>query len=113
VACPGFAVACRRERGVPVHYSGAKGKRAFLFSEQFALHGGSSTVIGTRDHVTELHACHTLPTVRTIGNFTNMYFIEYNLLTAAAVLSILPMQLIFITLQRWVVQAVVMRGLNG
>jgi hypothetical protein len=30
------------------------------------------------------------PTVRTIGNFTNMYFIEYNLLTAAAVTSILP-----------------------
>jgi ABC-type glycerol-3-phosphate transport system permease component len=46
-------------------------------------------------------------------SFTNMYFIEYNLLTAAAVISILPILLIFITLQRWVVQAVVMSGLKG
>src|SRR5512143_107227 len=46
-------------------------------------------------------------------SFTNMYFIEYNLLTAAAVLSILPILIIFLTLQRWVVQAVVMSGLKG
>jgi ABC-type glycerol-3-phosphate transport system permease component len=46
-------------------------------------------------------------------SFTNMYFIEYNLLTAAAVLSILPILIIFVTLQRWVVQAVVMSGLKG
>jgi len=46
-------------------------------------------------------------------NFTNMYFIEYNLLTAAAVLSILPILVIFVVLQRWVVQAVVMSGLKG
>jgi multiple sugar transport system permease protein len=45
--------------------------------------------------------------------FSNMYFIEYNLLTAAAVLSILPILFIFLTLQRWVVQAVVMSGLKG
>jgi ABC-type glycerol-3-phosphate transport system permease component len=45
-------------------------------------------------------------------SFTNMYFIEYNLLTAAAVISVLPILLIFITLQRWVVQAVVMSGLK-
>ena len=53
--------------------------------------------------------------VVTIGlmSFTNMYFIEYNLLTAAAVLSILPILAIFIVLQRWVVQAVVMSGLKG
>ena len=53
--------------------------------------------------------------VVTLGltNFTNMYFIEYNLLTAAAVISILPILLIFVTLQRWVVQAVVMSGLKG
>ena len=53
--------------------------------------------------------------VVTIGlvSFTNMYFIEYNLLTAAAVISILPILLIFVTLQRWVVQAVVMSGLKG
>jgi multiple sugar transport system permease protein len=57
------------------------------------------------------------PTMRvvTMGlmSFTNMYFIEYNLLTAAAVISILPILLIFLTLQRWVVQAVVMSGLKG
>jgi ABC-type glycerol-3-phosphate transport system permease component len=57
------------------------------------------------------------PTMKvvTLGlvGFTNMYFIEYNLLTAAAVISILPILLIFLTLQRWVVQAVVMSGLKG
>jgi len=57
------------------------------------------------------------PTMRvvTLGltGFTNMYFVEYNLLTAAAVISILPILLIFLTLQRWVVQAVVMSGLKG
>jgi len=46
-------------------------------------------------------------------SFTNMYFIEYNLLTAAAVISVLPILVIFITLQRWVVQGVVMSGLKG
>ncbi len=53
--------------------------------------------------------------VATMGlmSFTNMYFIEYNLLTAAAVISIVPILLIFITLQRWVVQGVVMSGLKG
>jgi ABC-type glycerol-3-phosphate transport system permease component len=53
--------------------------------------------------------------VVTIGlmSFTNMYYIEYNLLTAAAVLSIVPILLIFVFLQRWVVQAVVMSGLKG
>ena len=53
--------------------------------------------------------------VVTIGltSFTNMYFIEYNLLTAAAVVSILPILVIFVVLQRWVVQAVVMSGLKG
>jgi multiple sugar transport system permease protein len=46
-------------------------------------------------------------------SFTNMYYIEYNLLTAAAVISILPILLIFLFLQRGVVQAVVMSGLKG
>ena len=46
-------------------------------------------------------------------SFTNMYFIEYNLLTAAAVISVLPILVIFLTLQKWVVQAVVMSGLKG
>ncbi|MFO1312510.1 MAG: carbohydrate ABC transporter permease [Burkholderiales bacterium] len=53
--------------------------------------------------------------VVTIGlmSFTNMYYIDYNLLTAAAIVSILPILLIFVTLQRWVVQAVVMSGMKG
>jgi len=42
-----------------------------------------------------------------------MYFIEYNLPTASSVFSILPILVIFVTLQRWVVQAVVMSGLKG
>lgn len=53
--------------------------------------------------------------VVTIGlmSFTNMYYIDYNLLTAAAIVSILPIVVIFVTLQRWVVQAVVMSGMKG
>ncbi len=46
-------------------------------------------------------------------SFTNIYFIEYNLVTAAAVLSILPILAIFLVFQKWVVQAVVMSGLKG
>jgi ABC-type glycerol-3-phosphate transport system permease component len=57
------------------------------------------------------------PTMRvvTMGlmSFTNMYFIEYHLATAAAVLSILPILVIFLTLQRWIVRGVVMSGLKG
>jgi multiple sugar transport system permease protein len=53
--------------------------------------------------------------VVTLGlvGFTNMYFIEYNLVTAAAVLSVLPILTIFLVCQRWVVRAVVMTGLKG
>jgi multiple sugar transport system permease protein len=46
-------------------------------------------------------------------SFSNIYFIEYNLLTAAAVLSIIPILVIFLTLQRWIVRAVVLSGLKG
>ena len=46
-------------------------------------------------------------------SFTNIYFIENNLVTAAAMLSILPILVIFLVLQKWVVQAVVMSGLKG
>jgi ABC-type glycerol-3-phosphate transport system permease component len=57
------------------------------------------------------------PTMKvvTLGlvSFTNMYFIEYNLVTAAAVLSVLPILAIFLVCQRWVVRAVVMSGLKG
>jgi len=53
--------------------------------------------------------------VVTLGlvSFTNMYFIEYNLVTAAAVVSILPILAIFLFCQRWIVRAVVMSGLKG
>lgn len=53
--------------------------------------------------------------VVTLGllSFTNMYFIEYNLVTAAAVVSILPILVVFLACQRWVVRAVVMSGLKG
>jgi multiple sugar transport system permease protein len=57
------------------------------------------------------------PTMKvvTLGlvSFTNMYFIEYNLVTAAAVLSILPILAVFLVCQKWVVRAVVMSGLKG
>jgi ABC-type glycerol-3-phosphate transport system permease component len=57
------------------------------------------------------------PTMKvvTLGllSFTNMYFIEYNLVTAAAVLSILPILIVFLACQRWVVRGVVMSGLKG
>lgn len=48
-----------------------------------------------------------------IMSFVNMHFIEYHLQTAAAVLSILPILILFLTLQKWVVRAVVMSGLKG
>jgi ABC-type glycerol-3-phosphate transport system permease component len=57
------------------------------------------------------------PSMKTVTmgliGFTNMYFIEYNLVTAAAMLSILPILIIFLTLQKWVVRAAVMSGLKG
>jgi multiple sugar transport system permease protein len=57
------------------------------------------------------------PTMKvvTLGllSFTNMYFIEYNLVTAAAVLSILPILVVFLLCQKWVVRGVVMSGLKG
>jgi multiple sugar transport system permease protein len=53
--------------------------------------------------------------VVTLGllSFTNMYFIEYNLVTAAAVVSILPILIVFLVCQKWVVRGVVMSGLKG
>ncbi len=57
------------------------------------------------------------PTMKvvTLGlvSFTNMYFIEYNLVTAAAVLSILPVLVVFLAAQKWIVRAVVLSGLKG
>ena len=53
--------------------------------------------------------------VVTLGlvSFTNMYFIEYNLVTAAAVLSIAPILAVFLVCQKWIVRAVVLSGLRG
>lgn len=53
--------------------------------------------------------------VVTLGltSFSNIYFTEFNLVTAAAVISVLPILVIFLTLQRWVVRAVIMSGLKG
>ena len=53
--------------------------------------------------------------VVTLGllSFTNMYFIEYNLVTAAAVVSILPILVVFLVGQKWVVRGVVLSGLKG
>jgi multiple sugar transport system permease protein len=57
------------------------------------------------------------PTMKvvTLGllSFTNMYFIEYNLVTAAAVVSILPILIVFLVGQKWIVRGVVMSGLKG
>jgi multiple sugar transport system permease protein len=57
------------------------------------------------------------PTMKvvTLGlvSFTNMYFIEYNLVTAAAVLSTVPILVVFLVCQKWIVRAVVMSGLKG
>jgi hypothetical protein len=53
--------------------------------------------------------------VVTLGllSFTSMYFIEYNLVTAAAVLSIAPILIVFLVGQKWVVRGVIMSGLKG
>lgn len=45
--------------------------------------------------------------------FTNMYFTEYHLITAAAVFSILPMAAMFLLFQRGIVRAISMSGLKG
>ncbi|QQO08434.1 carbohydrate ABC transporter permease [Breznakiella homolactica] len=53
--------------------------------------------------------------VVTVGlqSFTNMYFTEYHLITAATVFSVLPMAIMFAVFQRGIVRAVSMSGLKG
>lgn len=46
-------------------------------------------------------------------SFQNIYFVEYHLLTAAAVMSVLPILAIFVLFQRWIAQAVTLSGLKG
>ncbi|HEU4367586.1 MAG TPA: hypothetical protein VFV05_05065 [Methylomirabilota bacterium] len=38
---------------------------------------------------------------------------EYNLVTAAAVVSVLPILTVFLVCQRWIVRGVVLSGLKG
>ena len=45
--------------------------------------------------------------------FSNMYFTEYHLATAASLLSMLPVLVLFLLFQRWFIQAVSMSGLKG
>ena len=53
--------------------------------------------------------------VVTVGlqSFTNMYFVVHNLISAAAVLSVLPMAVMFIFFQRGIVRAIAMSGIKG
>ena len=48
-----------------------------------------------------------------IQSFTSMYYTEYNLVMAAAVLSILPMAIMFAIFQKGIVRAVSMSGVQG
>lgn len=48
-----------------------------------------------------------------IQAFTSMYYTEYNLVMAVAVLSILPMALMFALFQKGIVRAVAMSGVKG
>ena len=48
-----------------------------------------------------------------IQSFTSMYYTEYNLVMAAAVLSILPMAIMFAIFQKGIVRAVSMSGVKG
>jgi len=48
-----------------------------------------------------------------LSSFYTMYYIEYNLLTAGALLSIIPILILFLAFQRWIVKAVVMSGVKG
>jgi ABC-type glycerol-3-phosphate transport system permease component len=48
-----------------------------------------------------------------LAAFSNMYYVEYNLVTTAALISILPVLLLFLAFQKWVVKAVVMSGVKG
>ncbi len=51
----------------------------------------------------------------TVGmqTFVQLHVVDYRLLTAAATLSVLPLILLFIVAQRWVIGGMVMSGLKG
>ena len=48
-----------------------------------------------------------------VSQFRNMHFAEYELITASATLSTLPLIIVFIILQKQVIKAVAMSGLKG
>lgn len=48
-----------------------------------------------------------------LASFNNQYFVEYHLATAASVVSIIPILILFLACQRWIVKAVVMSGVKG
>lgn len=45
--------------------------------------------------------------------FNTSFYIEYTLITAGALISMLPLIIMFLLLQRWVMQGMVMTGLKG
>jgi len=57
------------------------------------------------------------PEMKVITNgiqaFTSMYYTEYNLIMAVAVMSIVPMVLMFAIFQKGIVQAIAMSGIKG
>ena len=48
-----------------------------------------------------------------LAAFNNQYYIEYHLATAATVISIIPILILFLLFQKWIVKAVVMSGVKG
>lgn len=48
-----------------------------------------------------------------LSSFSNMYYVEYNLATAATVVSIIPILILYLAFQKWMVKAVVMSGVKG
>jgi ABC-type glycerol-3-phosphate transport system permease component len=48
-----------------------------------------------------------------LAQFNTMYYIEHNLATAGAMVSVIPIMILYIALQKWVVKAVVMSGVKG
>ena len=45
--------------------------------------------------------------------FTNQYFTEYHLVTASTILSVIPLVIIYLFLQKWIVKGIAMSGLKG
>jgi ABC-type glycerol-3-phosphate transport system permease component len=48
-----------------------------------------------------------------LASFNTMYYIEHNLATAGAMVSVIPIMILYLAFQKWVVKAVVMSGVKG